>query len=337
MIRKKRINNTTFLLFITIALFLVMYTAGILIYGDKGFDKLQTFLNLLINNAGLIVITAGMTMVMIVGGIDISVGSLTALTCMLIANAMENQGIAAIPAVIIALMVGTIFGFAQGYLISFMKIQPFIVTLAGMFFARGMTAVISTNMISIKNEMFLSWAQAKIYLPFGGYVSKKGVYNAAYIFPSVPVALLVLLFVFILLKYTKYGRSLYAVGGNEQSALLMGIHVRRTKLITYTLNGFLCALGGFLFCLNSCAGFVEQAKGFEMDAVASAVIGGTHLTGGVGNVIGSLFGVIIKGTIETLITTQGTLSSWWTRITIAALLCIFIVLQSILSSRKKPK
>ena len=117
----------------------------------------------------------------------------------------------------------------------------------------------------------------------------------------------------------------------------MGIHVRRTKLITYTLNGFLCALGGFLFCLNSCAGFVEQAKGFEMDAVASAVIGGTHLTGGVGNVIGSLFGVIIKGTIETLITTQGTLSSWWTRITIAALLCIFIVLQSILSSRKKPK
>ena len=337
MIRKKRINNTTFLLFITIALFLVMYTAGILIYGDKGFDKLQTFLNLLINNAGLIVITAGMTMVMIVGGIDISVGSLTALTCMLIANAMENQGIAAIPAVIIALMVGTIFGFAQGYLISFMKIQPFIVTLAGMFFARGMTAVISTNMISIKNEMFLSWAQAKIYLPFGGYVSKKGVYNAAYIFPSVPVALLVLLFVFILLKYTKFGRSLYAVGGNEQSALLMGIHVRRTKLITYTLNGFLCALGGFLFCLNSCAGFVEQAKGFEMDAVASAVIGGTHLTGGVGNVIGSLFGVIIKGTIETLITTQGTLSSWWTRITIAALLCIFIVLQSILSSRKKPK
>lgn len=333
--KKKRINNTIFLLLITIALFIVMYTVGILKYGDKGFDKLQTFLNLLINNAGLIVITAGMTMVMIVGGIDISVGSLTALTCMLLANAMENQGVGAIPAVIIALVAGTAFGLVQGYLISFLKIQPFIVTLAGMFFARGMTATISTNMISIKNEMFLSWAQAKIYLPFGGYVSKKGVYNAAYIFPSVLVALLVLLLVFIILRFTKFGRSLYAVGGNEQSALLMGINVRRTKLITYTLNGFLCSLGGFLFCLNSCAGFVEQAKGLEMDSIASAVIGGTHLTGGVGNVIGSLFGVIIKGTIETLITTQGTLSSWWTRITIAALLCIFIVLQSVLSSRKK--
>lgn len=333
--KKKRINNTTFLLLITIALFIVMYTVGILKYGDKGFDKLQTFLNLLINNAGLIVITAGMTMVMIVGGIDISVGSLTALTCMLLANAMENQGVGAIPAVIIALVAGTAFGLVQGYLISFLKIQPFIVTLAGMFFARGMTATISTNMISIKNEMFLSWAQAKIYLPFGGYVSKKGVYNAAYIFPSVLVTLLVLLLVFIILRFTKFGRSLYAVGGNEQSALLMGINVRRTKLITYTLNGFLCSLGGFLFCLNSCAGFVEQAKGLEMDSIASAVIGGTHLTGGVGNVIGSLFGVIIKGTIETLITTQGTLSSWWTRITIAALLCIFIVLQSVLSSRKK--
>ena len=181
----------------------------------------------------------------------------------------------------------------------------------------------------------MTWAQTKIYLPFGGYTNRRGVVIMPYIFPSVVISLVVLVLVFVMLRYTKFGRSLYAVGGNAQSALMMGINVRRTKLLAYTLNGFLCSLGGFLFCLNSSAGFVEQAKGLEMDAIASAVIGGTSLAGGVGNVFGSLFGVLIKGTIETLITAQGTLSSWWTRITIAALLCIFIVLQSILGSRKK--
>ena len=155
--------------------------------------------------------------------------------------------------------------------------------------------------------MFLSWANAKFYLPFGGYENKRGDIIFPYIYPSVVLALLVLVAVFILLKYTKFGRSIYAIGGNEQSALLMGLNVRRTKLLTYVINGFLAAFGGFLFALNTCAGFVEQAKGFEMEAIASAVIGGTLLTGGVGNVIGSLFGVLIKGTIESLRNFQGTL------------------------------
>ena len=124
---------------------------------------------------------------------------------------------------------------------------------------------------------------------------------------------------------------------SEQSAMLMGLNVKMTKLKVYTLNGLLCAFGGFLFCLNSCAGFVEQAKGFEMEAIASSVIGGTLLTGGVGNVIGSLFGVLIKGTIEAFITFQGTLSSWWTKITIAALLAFFIILQSIFAAAKSKK
>jgi len=230
---------------------------------------------------------------------------------------------------------GLVFGLVQGFLVAYLKIQPFIVTLAGMFFARGMTAIISQEMISIKNEVFLSWANAKIYLPFGGTVNKKGVMMYPYVYPSVVIALILLIIIFIMLKYTKFGRSIYAVGGNEQSALLMGLNVRRVKLKAYILNGFLCAIGGFLFCLNTCAGFVEQAKGFEMEAIASAVIGGTLLTGGVGNVIGSLFGVLIKGTIETFITFQGTLSSWWTKITIAALLAFFIILQSLFAKAKE--
>ncbi len=329
-------DGKIFLLMITIALFVTMYIAGIIIFNSKGFAKPQVFLNLFISNAGLIVIAAGMTMVMITGGIDISVGSVVALTCMMLAWMMEVKEIGAVPALLTVLVIGIFFGLVQGFFIAYLKIQPFIVTLAGMFFARGMTAIISQEMISVKNELFLKWAKSKINLTFlGGTVNKKGVVNYPFLYPSVIIALVVLVLVFVALKYTKFGRTIYAVGGNEQSALMMGLNVKRTKLLVYVINGFLCALGGFLFCLNTCAGFVEQAKGFEMEAIASAVIGGTLLSGGVGNVFGSLFGVLIKGTIETFITFQGTLSSWWTKITIAALLAFFILLQSLFAKAKE--
>ncbi len=330
----RNIESKTFLLYMTVALFAVMYMIGIVLFYDKGFNKPQVFLNLFISNAGLLVIAAGMTMVIITGGIDISVGSFVALTCMMLAWMMEKAGMSAVTALIIVMAMGFFFGLVQGIFISYLNIQPFIVTLAGMFFARGMTAVISQEMISIQNATFLSWANMKITLPILGIVNKKGVTIYPYIYPTVIIAIAIVILMFILLKYTKFGRSIYAVGGNEQSALLLGLNVRKIKLQVYVLNGVLCSLGGFLFCLNTCAGFVEQAKGFEMEAIASAVIGGTLLTGGVGNVFGSLFGVLIKGTIEAFVSFQGTLSSWWTKIIIAAILAFFIILQSILTMSK---
>ncbi len=326
---KKQLNQTTFLLMITIVLFFVMYGIGCILFNAQGFSKTQNFLNLFISNAGLIVIGIGMTVVMITGGIDISVGSFVAMGCMMLAWMMEKGNVGAVPAVLIVLVTGIVFGLVQGFLVAYMDIQPFIVTLAGMFFARGMTAIISKDMISITNETFMAWAKLRIYLPFGGYYNKKGVLIQPYIYPTVVIAIVLLIAAFIMLKYTKFGRSIYAIGGNEQSALMLGLNVRRVKLKAY--------VGSILFCLNTLGGFVEQAKGFEMDAIASSVIGGTLLTGGVGNVIGTLFGVLIKATIEAFITFQGTLSSWWTRITIAALLCFFIVLQSILSMMKTKK
>ena len=334
---KKQLNQTSFLLLITIVLFFVMYAVGCILFKDQGFARTQNFLNLFISNAGLIVIGIGITVVMITGGIDISVGSFVAMGCMMLAWMMEKGGVGAVPAVIIVLITGIVFGLVQGFLVAYMDIQPFIVTLAGMFFARGMTAIISKDMISITNETFMAWAKAKIYLPFGGYLNKKGMMIQPYIYPTVIIALVLLVAAFIMLKYTKFGRSIYAVGGSQQSALMLGLNVRKVKLKAYVLDGFLCGVGSVLFCLNTLGGFVEQAKGFEMDAIASSVIGGTLLTGGVGNVVGTLFGVMIKATIEAFITFQGTLSSWWTRITIAALLCFFIVLQSILTMLKKKK
>ena len=290
-----KINGNSFLLMVTVLLFIVMYAAGMVIFADKGFAKPQMFLNLFISNAGLLVIAMGQTIVMITGGIDISVGSVTALVCMLCAYDMEKKGMSAYMAVAIALLIGLLFGIVQGFLVSYLEIQPFIVSLAGMFFGRGMTSIISTDMISIKNKTFLAWANYKIYLPIGSY-SRRGKFIPAYIYPTVIIAILIFIVI---------------------------------------LDGLLAGCGGFLFCLNSCSGFVEQAKGLEMDAISASVIGGTLLSGGVGTPFGTVFGVLIKGTISSLITTQGTLSSWWVRIALSALLCFFIVLQSIIGSMKK--
>lgn len=216
-------------------------------------------------------------------------------------------------------------------------IQPFIITMAGMFFARGMIAVITTDMVNISNETFAKWADWKLQLPFGGYTNRHGVMMNPFIRMPVIIALLVVVITFIILKFTKFGRSLYAVGGSESSAKLMGLNVKKTKMKAYMLSSLLCSIGGILYCLNSMCGFVAQAKFMEMDAIASSVIGGTLLTGGVGNVIGTLFGVLIKGTIDTLVNTNGKLLSSWSSIAISALLCFFIVLQAVFALVKEKK
>ena len=330
---KKQLNGNSFLLFITVALFVAMYVAGMIVFADKGFAKPQMFLNLFITDAGLLVTSMGLTIVMISGGIDISVGSVTALVCMVTAVSMEKYGLNAYTTIVIALLIGLAYGIVQGFLVSYLEIQPFIVTLAGMFFGRGMTSIVSVDMISITNEVFLKWAKFKIYLPIGSY-NKKGVFLPAYIYPTVVIAILIWIAIMIIMKFTKFGRSIYAVGGNQQSALMMGLNVKNIKFQAYILDGILASIGGYLVCLNSCAGFVEQAKGMEMDAISASVIGGTLLSGGVGTPFGTLFGVLIKGTISSLITTQGTLSSWRVRIVLSALLCFFIILQSVFAKFK---
>jgi len=330
-----KLLEKNFLLTVTIVLFVIMYISGLIAFSDKNFGNMQVFLNLLISNAGLIITSVGMTMVLITGGIDISVGSVVAVTSMMLAAMMEKSGIGAMQAMLIVMVFGIVFGGIQGFLIAYMQLQPFIVTLAGMFFARGLTAVISLDMITITNETFLGLAQYKLYLPFGGYVNKKGVEILPYIYPTVIFALIILIAAFFMLRYTRFGRAVYAVGGKEHSARLMGLNVRRIKFFVYVINGALATLGGIAFCLNTTGAFVELAKGFEMEAIAATVIGGTPLTGGVGNVIGSLFGVLIKATIETFVSFQGNLSSWWSKIIIAGLLAFFIVLQSLLAKRKE--
>lgn len=338
---RRQMNSNTVLLLITIALFIVLYAAGCIAYADRGFTNLQTFLNLFRTNAGLICVACGMTCVMLTGGIDISVGSLVALDCMLMAYGMSEWGISAPVMILLVLVIGLVFGLVQGLCVGYLEIQPFIVTMAGMFFARGMTAVISTNQLSITaeiNQLFYDMANYRIYLPAAlGYANKKGIIQVPYIGIGVVVALVVLVIVFLVLRYTKFGRSLYAVGGSEQSAAMMGLDVKKTKLKAYVLSSFLCSVGGICYCMNAMSASVSQATGMEMDAISSAVIGGTLLTGGVGNVIGTLFGVLINGTISTIVKTNGKLASSWPNILTAALLCFFIVLQSVFAKLKERK
>ena len=335
----KNINSNTLLLLITIALFVVLYAGGCIAYGSKGFTHLQTFLNILITNSGLICVACGLTVVMLTAGIDISVGSLVAMDCMMLAVGMRN-GMGAVPMIILVLLVGVAFGLVQGFLIGYLDIQPFIVTMAGMFFGRGMTAVICTEQVSITQEinaMFYAWANAKITLPFGGYVNNKGKYMAPFVRVEVIIALLVLIIIFLMLRYTRFGRALYAIGGSEQSAAMMGLNVKFTKMRAYMLSSVLTSIGGICYCLNTMAGSVQQATGLEMDAISSAVIGGTLLTGGVGNVIGTFFGVLINGTISSIVKTNGKLASSWPNILTAALLFVFIVIQSIFAAMRAKK
>ena len=336
--QSRKMNNNNVLLIITIGLFVVMYTAGCIAYANKGFGNLQTFLNVLINNSGLICIACGMTCVMLTGGIDISVGALIAMDCMFLAVGIEDWGYSAPLLMLLVLLIGITFGLVQGLCVGYLDIQPFIVTMAGMFFARGMTAMISTQQVTIKSDaFFVGLANLRFSIPFGigSYVNNKGKLMVPYLRLPVIIALCVLVAVYLTLRHTRFGRSLYAVGGNKQSAALMGLDVKKTRMKAYVLSSFLCSIGGICYCLNTMAGTTTQAAGLEMDAISSAVIGGTLLTGGVGNVIGSFFGVLINGTISSLVKTNGKLISSWSNVVTAMLLCFFIVLQAVFAKIKE--
>lgn len=310
-----RMNNISLL--ITSVLFLALFTFGSVSY--ERFFSLSTFLNLLNDNAYLIIAAIGVTFVLLTGGIDISIASTIAFTCVFSAYLLR-LGVPEYVVIPLVLSIGILIGMTMGYMIHVYKLQPFIVTLAGQFFMRGLCSVISTESIPITNEFYKKMALSKIRLGTGK------------IYYYVFIALIVIAVSVYVLKFTKFGRSIYAVGGNEQSAVLMGLPVKKTKIAVYAISSFCAALAGVVFSFYTLAGYSLQNIGLELDAISSAVIGGTLLTGGVGSVVGTTVGVLIQGVIQTIVTYQN-LNTWWTKVTIAALLCIFIVIQRMISIR----
>ena len=301
------------------ALLMFALTAGFGSVMYTGFFSAQVFLNLLIDNAFLCIVGDGMTFVILSGGIDLSVGSVIALTTMISAALVQQHGWSAWQAIPLVLVIGTLFGALMGWLIQRFRLQPFIVTLAGMFLARGLC-----YLISIGNEFYTQVSQARI--PLWG--------DGASLTIGAMLALLMIAIGIWLAHATEFGRTVYAIGGSESSAVLMGLPVARTTVLVYMFSGFCSALAGVVFTFYMLSGYGLHAVGLELDAIAAVVIGGTLLSGGVGYVIGTLFGVLILGIIQTLIAFDGSLSSWWTRIVIGALLFVFCLLQRVFESRR---
>jgi simple sugar transport system permease protein len=327
--KREPLTDTSLLLAVTICIFAVMYIFSIFVFGG-GFTRPQQFLNLFNENAALIIISCGLSVVMVGGGIDISVGGITALVCMSCVVCIDDKGFGVFGSLALALAIGLAFGAAQGLLISFLEIQPFIVTLAGMFFARGATTMVEVKPRSVQDELFNALRKIEITIPGLGYKARNGNYIDAKIELGVVIALLLVAAVFCILKWTRFGRNLYAVGGNVQSALMLGINVKRTKFYSYLLCGLLAGIGGYVYLMHTGSGSVTQATGAEMKAIAASIIGGTLLSGGVGNVIGTLFGVLSQGTINNIVIALMLEGPWWQGITTGIMLCFFIMLQSVI-------
>ena len=333
--RREPLSDTKLLMTITISIFIAMYLLARALLGG-GFLHPQQVFDMLNDNASLIIVSCGLTIVMIGGGIDISVGAVTSLvvmSCVLYLNGGGNIFVAAL----LALGIGLAFGLVHGYLISYLEIQPFIVTLAGMFFARGMTTILSVNPQKVSHEGFQSLRDVKIEISWLGYTAKNGNLVPARMELGVVIAFICVIAVFILLKYLRLGRCFYAMGGNQQSALMLGINVKRTRFISYVLSGCLSGISGFVFMMHTGAGNATNAAGMEMNAIAAAIIGGTLLTGGVGNVIGTFFGVMTLTTIKKIVVSSGLNDPWWQNITTGGMLCFFILLQSVVLSRRNGK
>ena len=330
--RREPLTDTQLLMTITICIFFGMYFLAMRIWGG-GFLRWQQVFDMLNNNASLIIVSCALTIVMIGGGIDISVGGVTALVVMSCIVHMNNGG-SIFTAVLLALGIGVAFGLVQGYLISYLEIQPFIITLAGMFFARGMTTIASLEPQKIAHEGFKQLMKTKIEIPLLGYTAKNGNLIPARMEIGVVVALLIVVIVFILLKECRLGRQFYAMGVNSQSAMMLGVNVKRTRFYSYLISGTLSGIAGFVFMMHTGAGNATNAAGAEMNAIASSIIGGTLLTGGVGNVIGTLFGVLTLTTIKSIVTVSGLRDPWWQSITTGAMLCFFIVLQSVVLANR---
>lgn len=299
---------------------------AMLVIGGTRYENFLTgrvMANLLINNSFLVVLAVGMTFVILTGGIDLSVGAVVALSGCLSAWMLSNgwPTVVAIPA---SILVGTVIGFAVGLMVHVFEIQPFIATLAAMFFARGLCFLVAPESIPIDDPTMTYLSQTQ-WGPDGGLV----------LTPSGLIALVVVAAGFVVLHYTRFGRTVYAIGGGEQSAQLMGLPVARTKVLVYAVSGTCAGLGGLLFAVFSQSGYSLTGVGMELDVIAAVVIGGTLLTGGSGLVLGSVVGVLVLGLIQSIITFEGTLSSWWTRIVIGGLLLVFVVLQRILTLRRR--
>ncbi|ANM10576.1 MULTISPECIES: galactofuranose ABC transporter, permease protein YjfF [unclassified Rhizobium] len=307
-------NSKYLPLLATIVIFVLAYAGCTLQYPNM--LSTRVIGNLLTDNTFLGIAAVGMTFVIISGGIDLSIGSIIAFTGVFLAVILQKTSIHPLLAFALVLVITTAFGAVMGAIIHYLEMPAFIVTLAGMFLARGMAFVLSIDSIPIDHDYYSTLTSLYWRLPGGGRLTLIG-----------GIMLLVFAVGIFIAQRTRFGTNVYALGGGPQTARLMGVPVGRTTIQIYALSGFLAGLSGIVFSLYTSAGYSLAAVGVELDAIAAVVIGGTLLTGGAGFVAGTFIGILIQGLIQTYITFDGTLSSWWTKILIGLLLFAFILMQ----------
>ena len=332
---KTRLSNSNLLFLIAAVIFVLMYIFAIISF-PLSFLQFQTFFDLFNLNAPLIIMTLGLSIVMIGGGIDISIGSICGLVTMACAVFLESKMGSVFGAMLLALGIGIAFGILQGYLIAYLEIQPFIITLAGLFLGSGLLTTLHKDPINVTMPEFVSLRDFDIVIPWLGTKNRLGVFIPCEIKPGVIIVVVLLALLAALMKWSRFGRNVYAVGGNEQSAMMLGINVKRTKFFTYVICGLTAGLAGFVYIMITGAGNVGNAVGFEMKAIASAIIGGTLLNGGVGNLLGAPIGTLTLLVINELIRAAGVQSNFQAIVS-GLLLYLFIVLQSVVMSLREKK
>lgn len=327
---KTRLSNSNLLFMIAGIIFVLMYGFALLSFPGS-FLQFQTFFDLFNFNAALFIITLGMCVVMIAGGIDISVGAVCGLVTMACAMLLESGTGDVWGALLLALGIGLAFGLMHGYLIAYLEIQPFIITLAGMFLAQGLLTTLHKDPINVTKPAFVALRNYTIEIPWLGTVNRLGVFIPCEIKPGVIVVVVLVVLYAILMKWSRFGRNLYAVGGNSQSARMLGINVKKTVFFSYVICGLTAGIGGFVFLMTTGAGNIGNGSLFEIKAIASNVMGGILLNGGVGNLLGAPIGTLTLLTINELIRAAGVQSNLQAIVS-GLLLYLFIMLQSIIMS-----
>jgi ribose/xylose/arabinose/galactoside ABC-type transport system permease subunit len=309
-------------LVITLLMLVALFSTASIMY--EGFFSGRVVANLIGDNASLGIAAIGMTLVILSGGIDLSVGAVLGFTTIFVAVMIQQHHMPPLLAIALSLGIGTFLGLSMGFLIDRFDLPPFLVTLGGMFFARGLGFMVSQESVGIDHPFYTRLSEFAI--PLGGKAALS----------ATAIAYIVVFAVGIFVTHqSAFGRNVYALGGNEPSARLMGVAVGRTKLAVYAISGFCAALAGVVSTVYTGSGNPTLGVGFELDVIAAVVVGGTLLSGGVGSQIGTLAGVLIFGTIQTALVFDGRLNSWWLRIAIGGLLLVFILLQRLLSKLNK--
>ena len=308
----------------SLGVYVVLYAAASVYYADRNFFTLDVFLNFLRGSAVLGIIAMGETLVILAGGIDLAVGAVMSLSSVVIGVLVMEAGLPPAVAIPAAVALGGAIGLAMGAIIHYVDIKPFIVTLAGMFFARGLGFIIHLESISIEHPAYTRLVS--LGLPLGG--GHTLALTAVIFLAVVAVAIYVT-------RYTSFGRNVFALGGSEEAAVLMGLPVGRTKMLVYTASGLCAGLAGAVLTFDQSSGTHGAGVGMELDAIAAVVVGGTLLTGGVGSIVGTLVGVLTIGLLrEVIVNYVGNLNSGMTSLAIGLLLLLFVLLQRFMTRRK---